>query len=94
MYIAQQNSAVLYIEVLAKITVVPLLYLKSDGLVELGGNSNWPSRNFLSFGILPAVPVIHMSNLLPENALIEERVLLDAHNKTTKQRERIEQIAA
>jgi len=36
MYIAQQNSAVLYIEVLTKITVVPLLYLKSDGLVELG----------------------------------------------------------
>jgi len=35
MYIVQQNSAVLYIEVLTKITVVPLLYLKSDGLVEL-----------------------------------------------------------
>ena len=37
MYIAQQNSAVLYIEVLTKITVVPLLYLKSDGLVQLAG---------------------------------------------------------
>ena len=36
-YIAQQNLAVLYIEVLTKITVVPLLYLKSDGLVELAG---------------------------------------------------------
>jgi hypothetical protein len=37
MYIARQNSAVLFIEVLTKITVVPLLYLKSDGLVELAG---------------------------------------------------------
>jgi hypothetical protein len=37
MYIAQQNSAVLFIEVLTKIKVVPLLYLKSDGLVELAG---------------------------------------------------------
>jgi len=37
MYIAQQNSAVLYIEVLTKITVMPLLYLKNNGLVELTG---------------------------------------------------------
>jgi hypothetical protein len=36
-FIAQQNSAVLYIEILTKIIVVPLLYLKSDGLVELAG---------------------------------------------------------
>jgi hypothetical protein len=60
-YIAQQNSAVLYIEVLTKITVVPLLYLKSDGLVQLAGIVIGLLVIFPSFGILPAVPVTHMS---------------------------------